>query len=354
MAMFLALSVQYSKKNFNQVELVTNDFGKRLLIDKYKIPFTSVDLSLNGFDVHPDLFAMAKMKTYSIQKKPFIHIDIDCILWQKISNKILKSPLFFQHKETFAQQPGYKHLVRAINGTTVAYYCREKKVDYSFNCGVVGANDLELIKKWYHIAEDFVLNPANKHFWDTLENKGQMNFLFEQFFIACVTKDVDVKFLLDDFDFKNVEKPKFKMTHLWGDTKKSVMEIAKIKDRLKREFPSVYKRIDAVKSNSDVFADLYKKGPIKYQNRLRKAIKQYNCKSVVYMGYDGIKSSRYIDANTNTDFIYSNMTKHVVPECDLLIIKDMIPLWSGKQLTEFVQNNPSAKYIMDGSGVYKK
>jgi len=45
---FLSLSVEYAKKHFSEVQLVTDLEGKKLLINKYKVGFTSVDTSLEA------------------------------------------------------------------------------------------------------------------------------------------------------------------------------------------------------------------------------------------------------------------------------------------------------------------
>lgn len=357
LAFFLSLSVEYAKKNFKTVELVTNTAGKKLLIGKYKIAFTNVSTALNGLEVHDDLFAYAKLKTYSLQKEPFVHIDIDVILWEKIPANISKSKIFFQNKEPFTIQPGYKFLVEAIQGTTTAYFCREKKIQHAYNCGVVGVNDLPLMQKWILAAEDLIFNPNNKHFWNRMENKGQMNYLFEQYFIACILKGekIEPEVLIKNFSYKNISNPEFKMTHFWGDTKRKAVEINKIKARLKREYPTIYKRINSSESDfTNQFADIYNKGKGFYHKLLDKAINKHGVRSIVYLGYNGLVSSKYIDADKNIDFIYTDSTKHIVPECDLLVINEVMGNWTGTQYSEFISNKINVKYILDRKGLYKK
>lgn len=356
LAYFLSLSVEYSRKNFKQVELVTNDYGKQILISKYKIPFTSVNTALNKLDIHKDLWAFAKIVSYSLQKKPFVHIDLDVILWESIPSSLLKSKIFFQHKDTFAMQPGYKYLVSAVEGTTISYFCKEKGIQHAHNCGVVGVNDLSLTAKWLAMANDFIFNESNKHFWNKLENKGQMNYLFEQYFISCICKgeNINPDVLLKNFSYNSVEKPSFKMTHLWGDSKKKPAEMNRIKARLKKEYPEVYDRVDKTESDyANLFVEVYNKCPGKTKKQIDNAINKKGICSIVYLGFDGTRASKYIDKDKNVDFIYSASTKHVFPACDLVVIKDLIPVWTSQEYVDFLGRKIPAKYIMDGRGISK-
>jgi len=352
LAFILSLSVEYSKKYYKDIQLVTNKRGKELLIDKYKVGFTSVDTSLEGLECPQDLFAWAKIKAYSLQKEPFISIDLDAIVWEKIPTRFLKAPLFFQNNEPFAIQQGYTYLTKLISTTTVAYFCRRLKTSQAYNCGIIGINNLDLIKEWYRIAEDLIFNPENQHFWASLENKTQMNYIFEQYFIACIAKNEglenEVKFLIKDVDYKNVSKPKLQLTHLWGDSKRKQSELIKLKERLKKEFPRKYKHINSIEVNpKEVYASFFYKGTQKWQRTLNYFLLNNKIKSIVYLCYDGKKSSRLINEfGEITDFIYTNN----FPKCDLAIIKDALPIWTGKEYVNFCAKN-EAKYIMDNRQV---
>lgn len=357
LAYILALSVEYSKKHFGRAELVTNNAGKALLVDKLKIGFTSVDTSLEGFDCHPDLWAMAKIKAYSLQTEPFISIDLDCVLYQKPSRELMKSALFFQHKEDFKMQPGYKHLVKAIETTTVSYYCKNQKVDYAYNCGIVGVNDLALVKKWYAMAEDFINNKGNQLLWNSLQNKGQMNYVYEQYFIACLVKEAKLKrrvgFVLENFDFKNIARPKFKMLHVWGGNKKNLEQMDKVRARLKKDFPKAYSKVSKTKTDwENIYADIMFRGSKKYTALLKRTIESKAIKSIVYLGFDE-KESKFISQTQNKNFLYHTAIKNSFPKCDLLIIKDLFPLWSGEEYADFIKGLKGVKYIMDAGKVYK-
>jgi hypothetical protein len=349
MAMFLTLSVKYSKKHFGKAKLITNNYGKEILIDKFKVPFTEVSTELEGVTIPEGLWAYSKLHSYSLQKESFIHIDIDCVLWQKPSAKQLKATMLFQHKELFTTEQGYYDLLNAINPTTVSFFCRQANISKAYNCGIVGANDLDMVKKWKSLVDEFIFNPANAKFWESQSNKSQFNYLFEQYFIACLTDDV--QFLIGENE--NTYKPKFKMTHLWGKTKQSPM-MQKVKDRFKKEYPKDFARIDKIDRNEfQVFDSLFAKGNDKYKLLFHKTVKDKKVKSIVYLGFDK-ECSRYVNLDgTITDFLYHNATKNIMPQCDLLIIKDMMLIWDGNQYAQFVSSPIPAKWILDAKGVFQ-
>src|ERR1700677_5057837 len=81
------LSTQWAFKHYGQVELVTDDEGARWLIDKLKLPFTTIRTDLQSVDVPPRIWAFGKIIAYSLQTEPFFHIDGDVYLMGKLPEK---------------------------------------------------------------------------------------------------------------------------------------------------------------------------------------------------------------------------------------------------------------------------
>lgn len=350
----LSLSVAYAKKQFKKVELVTNLEGAEVMKD---IGFTNIDTSLEGLNIPEDLWAYYKVKAYATQKDPFVHLDLDVILWQKIPRNILKSPIFFQNLDTPEMQPGYSYLVNFARKSTVGYYLLKGGNENAFNCGVVGANDLDIIKDWHDVATEFLFTPENYPVYADLTSKTQLNYLFEQFFIACLAKNrgVEPKFLIENLDYFDVTRPKFKMSHFWGETKRSAEVMDSLYKRLKKEFPKQYKKVMDVPVNENwLLEGLLDKGNDKYKSVLKKALRTKDIKSIVYLGYGGWESSRYVDVTgKKVDFLYADSTKQCIPKCDLVIVKDLVLPWGPDKMEEFLKNGIPAKYILDGEGVFK-
>ncbi len=344
LAMFLSLSVNYSKKQFKTVKLMTNKYGKSILVNKYKIPFTEVSTELEGLKFTHELWAYPKIVSCIKQTESFINIDLDVILWEKLPAEIKSANMAFQNKELFSIETGYKPLIKEINSSTVAYFLKKQNVNYAFNCGIIACTNLSLIKKWKEVIDEFILNNPSFH-------KSQFNYVFEQYFIACILKNenIEPKFLLNNKD--SISKPKFKMTHLWGETKKSP-DIEKIKDRLKKEYHKIFSRIDdIVKEESGTFNIIIEK--FKHKTFLKDTIKKLKIKSIVYLGFDK-QHSKYVNLNGEVvDFLYTKETYNVFPKCDLLIVSDMFPVLEGPSFYKFFSRNIPAKHILQNKKLIK-
>jgi len=65
-------------KHYKNLTLYTDKFGKIILIDLLNLPYTNVEVKLDVLkNYNSDLWALGKLYTYSIQNKPFIHVDAD-------------------------------------------------------------------------------------------------------------------------------------------------------------------------------------------------------------------------------------------------------------------------------------
>lgn len=84
-----ALSCLQLKKFYSNIELITDSIGKKILIDTFNLPYSSVSTALeNSLDKYPaELWSLAKIFSYSIQKEQFIHVDGDVFLWQSLDDK---------------------------------------------------------------------------------------------------------------------------------------------------------------------------------------------------------------------------------------------------------------------------
>jgi len=236
-----ALSLECSKKIFSSVELVTNNWGKSIFIDKYKLPFDSVNTDLENIKVEPHFWAYAKIYAYSIQKEPFCHIDNDVFIWDKsLIDKVKNKEIFFQSKEPFNEIHGwYEPLLECYKGApNIESYFASSPVDFGWNCGIVGANNLDLIQDWIHASESFILDKENIEY--VKKNKDlirHQNLLHEQYFIACILEyygrkeDKEIGVLLKDY--KNSKG----YTHTWGTTKKIEEIVLKVRKRLLDDYP---------------------------------------------------------------------------------------------------------------------
>jgi hypothetical protein len=75
-----ALSCLSLREHYDEVALYTDQEGYDVLINKLHLPYTEVNVVYDKTLCLPQHWAYAKIKTYSMQTKPFLHVDGDVYL----------------------------------------------------------------------------------------------------------------------------------------------------------------------------------------------------------------------------------------------------------------------------------
>src|SRR5260370_31176140 len=82
--------------------LITDAHGKRLLVDQLGLSFTEVSTELDRLkDVSIDWWAIGKLVAYSLQDRPFLHIDSDVFLWKPLPAHLESAPVIAQAPQHF-------------------------------------------------------------------------------------------------------------------------------------------------------------------------------------------------------------------------------------------------------------
>jgi hypothetical protein len=249
------LSCLKFKQNYEEVSLYTDDLGKKLLIDKLEIPYSKVHLELNKLQDYPaELWALGKVLTYSLQEKPFIHVDTDVFIWNRLPVDFLNADLFAQNLEY--NFPKYKEVLeivlsefKDITEDLFPIYLKTKNV-YAYNAGIIGGSSLDFFKEFKSKVFDIVdANLDKLHLIDI----GVFNMVYEQMlgFELAKQKNLDIKFLKFEMNeaFTNVMKfhlvpLKESYIHTVGYAKKSPEMCEQLKYRLRYEFPEEYDKLN--------------------------------------------------------------------------------------------------------------
>lgn len=385
MATMVTLSIRKLKENnsdITSVHLVTNSIGKKLFADRYPVPFDQVDVLLDDLDgrLNPDHWAYAKLRAYAAQDGPFIHIDCDVILWKPLPTELTSAPLFFQNKELLVSHGGYVHLLENANGHLPTGIGRN--VEWAYNCGIVGSNRPDLMRRWLALAEDFIFSPKNEPYWKRTTDKHSTNHLFEQYFISSLvaSEDISPAELLPEFSYGMQQDS---ITHLWGQTKRDVHTMNRLYTRLEREYPNDHVAImEVVPDHAEVFANIYRQNhwgigsgggstdeaTTVYRKFLSDFIKDNKVKSVVDLGcgywafndlikwhgasYTGIDVVEAVQDHNRLHhgdvggFITADIRTCNIPKCDLLIIKDVMIHWMNAEVLAFFERELPAKYVL--------
>lgn len=243
------LAVLTAKKNFKKIEFITNDFGKKLFIDKLQLPVESNTLLNQMKDVSSYWWAYGKVLAYASQNEPFVHIDNDCYMFSGLPERMKKAGLVFQSKEFF-DKPGYgwyTQLKPCFNEQPVKPKGIIELKDYAYNCGIAGGNNYEFFKEHERCSREYIFAPENQELF--FKKYGEIlihqNLFHEQYFIASLIKAKKlrktVQVLADNVD--DINRNGVSFTHLWGLSKQKNWIINKMWTRFQKDYPVFYQKV---------------------------------------------------------------------------------------------------------------
>jgi hypothetical protein len=261
------LSCYQLRKYYDEVELYTDKFGYDILINKLKLPYTQVHVVLDELNELPDgLWAMAKIKVYSLQTEPFLHVDGDVFIFDPFPEKLLKSDLIAQNQEVATD---YYHEMWNNISPKLEYLPKEMEDfhkginNHAYNMGIFGGNDVEFFEYYCKNAFDFVYR--NKKNWEDV-NLFNFNIFYEQvLFYECVIKqNKNVESLItenigdnDYIGFGDFEKVPFqkKYLHLIGNYKQNYLVSKKMEQYCLLNYPEFFKSLKSLIPEKYTFFD---------------------------------------------------------------------------------------------------
>lgn len=246
-----ALSCQLLKRLYSEVELYTDKVGYDLLINKLKLPYKKAHVILDDLNEYPEsVWALSKIRTYSLQKTPFIHVDGDVFLWKAFSDELLKAGLIVQNREIGnsyfnASWSTLEEQLNFIPNEISRHRKKEKDVNV-YNFGIFGGTDLDFIQEYTKKAFGFV--DKNLDSLDAIKGLN-FNIFFEQYLFYCMAQDRQVStyfnrdFVADQYkglvSFHDVPTVKSYL-HLLGEFKQNRQICRDMSRQLSVEFPEQY------------------------------------------------------------------------------------------------------------------
>lgn len=240
---------------YDEVELVTDRKGYDILINKLHLPYTSVQVCLNDIDhYYEGLWALGKIYTYSLQNKPFIHVDNDIFIWEKFPDRIESSQLIAQHFEnnySYNRKSFFDLIKRGIKYDDFMKPEKSSVINES-NLGIVGGCNMEFFKDYTEKVFRFV--NINYDVISRLSKKDVsiVNNIFEQYIYYSLAKNKScpIEYLLDGVSDSFKELVRFnsvphscKFVHVIGYHKQNSMLCYMMGQRLYYEYPEYYDRI---------------------------------------------------------------------------------------------------------------
>ena len=127
------------------MELYTDSAGYHILIEVLGLPYTKTHVVFDDFKCLPHHWALAKIKTYSMQTEPFIHVDGDIYVPKPLPKDVEDAPLVAQNREIGTSY--YKWMMDCILSyklSRTAFMPTTKKLQGKQMPSLERENDMEL------------------------------------------------------------------------------------------------------------------------------------------------------------------------------------------------------------------
>lgn len=259
------LSLRQARKHYPDTQLVTDKAGKALLVDRLGLHFDEVSTDLEALrDVDPGWWALGKLHAYSLQDRPFIHVDTDVFLWEPLPAHVASAPVFAQcpeHHPPLDEWCGPQDIEAAFArhelSLPMEWEWSRSLGNPGFredNCGIVGGNDVDFLRYYATLGLRLVRDPIYQSAWSELPDKAGYNMIIEQFLLAaCLDyhrfhpqspyRGVHIKYLFPTWadTLDPVKTAQAGYTHLLGDAKTNAVVTQRLERRMQREDQDFYR-----------------------------------------------------------------------------------------------------------------
>lgn len=257
------LSVQTARKHYPNSSLFTDDEGARMLVDSLGLEFTHVSIGLKALNKYdPEWWVLGKLFTYRAQTRPFIHLDNDVFLWNRLPRALESAPVFAQNPEVFKFEEGSLYRVERFHTALNSMggwmpeewrWYHSRRGNTAISCGLLGGCQVEFLRYYADLAITAILHSHNQRAWTSLGTRD--NILMEQYFLAaCIEyhrntlssryRGVAPRYLFQSSDhaFDQDHAARAGYTHLIGDAKRHEQLADRLERRVQRDYPDHYER----------------------------------------------------------------------------------------------------------------
>lgn len=245
--------------------LVTDDYGKHMLIDELGLPYDDIDLRLNNVKADVEIWSIGKLYAFQ-QDQPFLHVDFDAFMFKPFSSELLNSKIVVANNEK--NYAIYNLIIEQVKAGVKVHDNVYKQIfsDYaktntvnSLNMGVFGGTDLKTIKEYTE--KSLKMYDLNRK-WLVNTNRSGVTCFIEQIYLAyfLAEKNIEPNFLLKGNWYSAVEHivdaEEKGFTHLVGEAKRNQMVLQLLEERVKRDYPEYFEKLQKIKQQSIEVYDL--------------------------------------------------------------------------------------------------
>jgi hypothetical protein len=264
------LSLRLACSHYPETVLITDSPGKALLINQLGLSFTHVSTELDRLNNEcPDWWALGKLAAYSLQDKPFVHLDTDVFLWRPLPGRITRAPVLAQYLENYPSgcephivEDGFAREGLSLSPEWEWSRSHQGQRFRQINCGILGGTNVAFIQHYARSALDLVQNPRHSTAWASIPYKEGLNPIVEQFFLlACLDfhrfdparafGNVHIKYLFPSSEtaFNPNYAARLGFTHLLGGSKMNAHVTHRLEERTQREDRDFYRHCVGLSSS---------------------------------------------------------------------------------------------------------
>ncbi|WP_162941695.1 DUF6734 family protein [Desertimonas flava] len=254
------LSFECARRHHETTALVTDAVGAELLVDGLGLEFDDVSLSLDRLGAADrSWWTVGKLVAIAEQSEPFVHLDPDVFLWNALPDRLTGAAVFAQNPEAY--EPGSTYYKPELIETALTatggwlppewdWYRRPGVVPRGECCGIVGGNDVRLLRHYAETGLRLIGDPGNAAGLAALPERQALTITLEQYLLAaCVEHHrTPISYLFPTWAAAGDEPTAIEagFTHLIADTKREPGVVARLEQRVRREFPGRYERCVAL------------------------------------------------------------------------------------------------------------
>jgi hypothetical protein len=246
-------------------ELVTDDLGKTLLVDELGLEYDDVNLKLNDVKADSDVWSIGKLYAFQ-QRKPFLHVDFDAYLFKPLTEKFLTAKIVAANDES--NYTIYNNIIAQLKSGVKVYDNVYKQAFHDFNqkqsvnsinMGVFGGTDIRTINEYAE--KSLKMYDLNKK-WLSKSNRSGLTCFVEQIYLRYYLQEKGIKptFLLEgnwnNAKEHNEDAAEKGFTHLVSESKRNKEILNLLENRVKKDYPVYYEKLQKVKNQSIEIYDL--------------------------------------------------------------------------------------------------
>lgn len=208
----LRLNFKILSLNFKNIFLITDKLGESKLSD---LKFSNIFCILDDIDsIRLDhVPSLCKLYAYNFaakQKRPFFHIDNDFFIF-KTDDLFFQNKAVAQSKDTIYSPDISNYHIKILKYCKNKYFYNIEKINYYYNCGIIGGSDCSFFEEYSDTAIKFVTDKTNT-FWQSSNHKlSRLNksIIAEQVYYTSYAN-------YKKYDIKLIKDSKTKFVHFYG------------------------------------------------------------------------------------------------------------------------------------------